>query len=124
MIQTIFIFVGGGLGAISRYWLALGVYRVIGSRFPYGTLVVNILGCFIIGLWMTMFEDRFLVNPNLRLFLIIGILGGFTTFSSFSFETFALLQEGSYFLGIANILSSVFICLIGTWLGHILGKLI
>ena len=124
MIKILWIFLGGGIGAISRYWLSLGIYRLVGTGFPYGTLVVNILGCFFIGLWMTMFEDRFLVNPNLRLFLIIGILGGFTTFSSFSFETISLLQEGSYFLGMGNILLSVFVCLTATWLGHLLGKLI
>ena len=122
-MPTILIFLGGGIGACARYWLSTSVYQFLGTKFPFGTLVVNILGCFLIGLFMTLFEDRFLVNPNLRLFLTIGILGGFTTFSSFSFETISLLQEGSYFDGVINILSSVLVCLSATWIGHFIGEL-
>ncbi len=124
MIETLVIFLGGGIGSVSRYWLALGIYRFMGTKFPYGTMVVNVLGCFLIGLWMTIFGNRFMVNPNLRLFLIIGILGGFTTFSSFSYETISLFQEGSYFSGTANIVYSVLNCLGATWVGYTIGKLL
>ncbi|HCV42298.1 MAG TPA: fluoride efflux transporter CrcB, partial [Bacteroidetes bacterium] len=82
-----------------------------------------VLGSFLIGLLITSFEERFMMSPSLRVFLTIGILGGFTTFSSFSFETMALLRDGSYGLGLTNIVSSVIVCLGATWLGIMIGKL-
>lgn len=115
---------GGFLGSACRYWLSTATYRVLGQDFPYGTLLVNVIGCFLIGFLMTFFEERFVVSPNLRVFLTIGILGGFTTFSTFSFETLALLQEGSYWTGFSNILVSLVGCLLATWLGSGVGKLI
>ncbi len=115
---------GGFVGSAARYWMSNLAYRLLGQDFPYGTLFANVLGCLLIGFLMTFFEERFLVNPNLRIFLTIGILGGFTTFSTFSFETFALLKEGSYLIGGANILLSVLTCLGATWIGSIAGKLI
>jgi CrcB protein len=121
-MNLVLVFLGGGIGATARYGLQGAVYKVTGSGLPYGTLVVNVLGSFIIGLLMTTFEERFLVNPSLRMFLTIGILGGFTTFSSFSYETMALLRDGSYGLGLINVVSSVVVCLGATWLGTIIGK--
>lgn len=115
---------GGFIGSAARYWMSNLTYRFWGQDFPYGTLVVNVLGCLLIGFLMTFFEERFLVNPNLRIFLTIGILGGFTTFSTFSFETVALLKEGSYLMGGGNIFLSVLSCLGATWIGSIAGKLI
>ena len=123
-MDAVVVFVGGGVGATLRYWIGGAVYRVMGSDFPYGTLLVNVLGCLIIGLLMPVFNERFLVQPKLRLFLTIGMLGGFTTFSTFSFETISLLREGSYLDGGANILSSLLICLGATWMGIVLGKLL
>ncbi len=73
---------------------------------------------------MTLFEGRFLAQPELRLFLVVGILGGFTTFSSFSFETIALIKAGNFFYASINVLASVFVCLISTWIGTIIGKLL
>jgi CrcB protein len=122
-MNLILVFVGGGIGATARYGLQGMVYRVTGADFPYGTLVVNVFGSFLIGFLMASFEERFLVNPSLRVFLTIGILGGFTTFSSFSFETMALLRDGSYGLGLLNIASSVVVCLGATWLGIVMSKL-
>lgn len=115
---------GGFLGSACRYWMSNATYRVLGQNFPYGTLAVNVLGSFLIGFLMTFFEDRFLITPSLRIFLTIGILGGFTTFSTFSYETVALLREGSYWIGSMNILGSVFSCLCATWLGMIAGKIL
>ena len=123
MNAIIFAGLGGFLGSAARFWMASISYRLFGQDFPYGTLIVNVLGCFLIGFLMTVFEERFLVTPNLRIFLTIGILGGFTTFSTFSFETFSLLREGSYFTGFTNILISLIGCLGATWLGTIIGKL-
>ena len=81
MIRYVLIFLGGGIGAVARYGLQGFVHRYAGNNFPYGTLLVNLLGCFLLGYLMIAFEERFLMNPALRLFLTIGILGGFTTFS-------------------------------------------
>ena len=117
------VFVGGGIGAVARYWMQGMVYRFMNGVFPYGTIAVNILGCFLIGLLMTGMEERFMVNPSLRIFITIGILGGFTTFSSFSFETIALFQDGEVFFGMLNILASVVICLSATYVGVFIGKL-
>ena len=122
-MNTFLVFLGGGLGAAARYGLQGLVYRMMRTTFPYGTLVVNISGCVLIGFLMTALEERFLVNPAIRVFLTIGILGGFTTFSSFSFETIALLRDGELLLGGLNVLASVFLCLAGTMLGVLLGRL-
>jgi len=121
-MNLLIVFVGGGLGAVARYLLQGFVYRYSGTEFPYGTIVVNILGCFTIGLLMSSMEERFLATPSLRLFLTIGILGGFTTFSSFSYETMALLREGNFLAGGMNIVASVVTCLVATWLGLGLGR--
>lgn len=118
------VFLGGGIGATARYGLQGVVYRVAGAAFPYGTLAVNVLGSLLIGFLMAFFEERFIVNPSLRLFLTIGILGGFTTFSSFSYETIAMLRDGSYLAALGNITLSVLLCLGATWLGIIGGKLL
>ncbi len=123
-MNVFLVFLGGGIGATARYGLQGVVYKLTGTVFPYGTLVVNVLGSFIIGFLLTFFEERFIVNPSLRVFLTIGILGGFTTFSSFSYETMALLRDGSYLLGTANILGSIVMCLGATWVGMIIGKLL
>jgi len=123
MKEYIVIFVGGGLGASARYWLSGLLYEKWGTAFPYGTLAVNILGCLAIGILMSSTEERFLASPQLRLFLTIGILGGFTTFSSFSYETIAMVRDGEFFYGSLNVMTSVFSCLIGTWIGIQIGKL-
>jgi CrcB protein len=124
LLQLIIAGLGGFIGSAARFWISSITYRIIGQDFPYGTLLVNIVGAFLIGFLMTVFEDRFTVSPNLRIFLTIGILGGFTTFSTFSYETVSLFREGSYFAGTANILYSVLSCLGATWLGGVIGKLL
>ena len=121
-MNILLVFVGGGLGAAARYLLQGAVYRFAGATFPYGTIVVNTLGCFLIGLIMSSMEERFLAAPSLRIFLTIGILGGFTTFSSFSYETMVLLREGDLLTGGLNIIASMVICLGATWLGLGLGR--
>ncbi len=121
--NTVLVFLGGGIGATARYGLQGLIYRFARSTFPYGTLAVNVSGCFIIGFLMVALEERFLINPSIRMFLTIGILGGFTTFTSFSYETVALLRDGELFMGLMNVLASVLLCLAGTGVGVILGKL-
>ena len=122
MINIVYVFVGGGLGSVARYLLSGTVYRWIDSIFPYGTLVVNTIGCFLIGLVMAGFSDRFALNPSTRIFLTIGLLGGFTTFSSFSFETIALLRDGELFPAAVNIAGSLITCLAATYAGTLIGK--
>lgn len=122
MEKYLFIGLGGFLGSIARFGLSTVVYRFAGESFPYGTLTVNVIGCFLIGLLMTVLQDRFIIQPNLRMFIVIGILGGFTTFSSFSFETFALIRAGNFIDAVMNSVYSVAGCLIATWGGYIIGK--
>jgi CrcB protein len=124
LLQIIIAGLGGFIGSASRFWLSTATYRILGQDFPYGTLLVNVVGSFLIGFLMALFEHRFTISPNLRIFLTIGILGGFTTFSSFSYETVSLLREGSYVAGTANILYSVLNCLGATWVGGIVGRLV
>jgi CrcB protein len=98
------------------------VYSRTGTEFPYGTMVVNVLGCLVIGLLMISLEERFFAVPSLRLFLTIGILGGFTTFSSFSYETLALVRDGDFLPAFANVGITVMACLSATWVGMQIGK--
>jgi CrcB protein len=123
-MNVLLVFAGGGLGAATRYLLQGFVYRVVGSEFPYGTMVVNILGCFLIGMVMSSLEERFTATPSLRIFLTIGVLGGFTTFSSFTYESLALLREGDVFAGLSNIFGSMVGCLAATWMGTLVGRLV
>jgi fluoride exporter len=118
------IFLGGGTGAALRYWMQGVVYGRTGTDFPYGTLAVNVLGCLVIGFLMVSLEERFLAVPSLRLFLTIGILGGFTTFSSFSYETLALLRDGETVRAFANVSFTFVSCLSATWAGMLIGKLV
>ena len=124
MNNYFFVFLGGGLGACARYWLSGAVYKFLPTDFPYGNLVVNTLGCFAIGLLMVSMEERFLVQPVLRVFLTIGILGGFTTFSSFSYETFSLLRGNEILRGCINLVASMFGGLVATYLGSLAGKIL
>lgn len=123
-MSYLLVFFGGGIGAGIRYWMQGVVYRITQSGFPYGTLAVNVSGCFAIGFLMIAFEERFLVNPSLRLFLTIGILGGFTTFSSFSYETIAMFRDGELFHAMMNMAGSLSGCLVATYLGVVAGKFI
>ncbi|MCK9407869.1 MAG: fluoride efflux transporter CrcB [Bacteriovoracaceae bacterium] len=122
MEKYLFIGLGGFLGSIARFGLASLVQTKTESLFPYGTMLVNIIGCFFIGLLMTLFQERFVVSQNVRLLLIIGILGGFTTFSSFSYDTFALIKSGNLFAAGLNAGMSLFGCLIATWAGFYAGE--
>ncbi|HWO58135.1 MAG TPA: fluoride efflux transporter CrcB [bacterium] len=121
MARYFVVFAGGGLGATARYLLSGAVYRFMSSQFPYGTVLVNTLGCFLIGFLMTFFQERFAVNPELRLFLTIGMLGGFTTFSTFSYETIPLIRSGGYMTASANVAYMLLNCLGATWVGGLIG---
>jgi len=122
VLNFVVVFVGGGIGAAIRYWMDGAVQRWTGSTFPYGTFVINSLGCLMIGILMTTLEERFLVNPSLRIFLTIGILGGFTTFSTFSYETIEMMRSAEYYFAAVNVSLTVFTCLAATYVGTIIGK--
>ena len=117
-MQVILLIAGfGALGCVTRYYVSGWVYDLFGRNFPYGTLAVNILGAFLIGLVMEFGMRSTLLPVNVRIGLTIGFLGGLTTFSTFSYETFRLLEDGELLVAAANVLISVTICLISTWLG-------
>jgi CrcB protein len=118
------VFIGGGIGAGLRYWLTGIIPRYAGTDFPYGIFAVNIIGCFFIGVIMSSMEERFLISPALRVFLTIGILGGFTTFSTFSYETISLLRDAELLKASVYIIGSVVLCLFGTYAGSTIGKFI
>ena len=112
---TIALFCAGG--GLARYYLSGWVYSLLGRTFPYGTFVVNVIGAYMIGLIMEFGLRSTAVPDTVRLGLTVGFLGGLTTFSTFSYETFSLLEEGRFLVAFANILASVAVCLLFTWLG-------
>lgn len=123
MNTIILIFIGAGLGGVLRYGVSSGVYHLVNKNFPYGTLVVNISGSFLMGFLFILTLERFQnIAPQLRAFLLIGFLGGYTTFSSFSIETINLIENANWFPAILNILLSTILCLIAAWVGVILGR--
>lgn len=123
MLNTFLIFVGAGLGGVFRFWVSNLSYLLLGRQFPYGTLIVNISGCFLMGFLFVILLERFDgIGPQLRSLFLIGFLGGYTTFSSFSIETLNLFESGASLSGILNIFLSVILCIAATWLGVIGGK--
>jgi CrcB protein len=117
--QVLVIAAGGALGALLRYGMSQSVYRLLGRDFPYGTLAVNLFGSFLIGVAVVLIVERMILSELWRTALIIGFLGAFTTFSTFSFETLALLEDGQLLKALLNIGVSVILCLLATWLGMI-----
>lgn len=118
MLNTLLIFLGAGLGGVFRYWISNITYGFLGRQFPYGTLVVNVSGCFLMGLLFVLILERFDgIGPQLRSLLLIGFLGGYTTFSSFSIETLNLFENGAYLSASLNILLSIILCIVATWIG-------
>lgn len=122
MQQTIFIALAGLIGTLLRYWLAGFVSRQIGETFPWGTMAVNLIGCLGAGVLLFVTEERLLLGPTARTVIMIGLLGGFTTFSSYSLQTFALLREGAIGLAMLNLVTSNVLGLLMVWLGYVLGK--
>ena len=102
--------------------MSSGVHTVLGRQFPYGTLVVNVLGCLLMGILFVLLSERLTLGPVWRAGLLIGLLGGFTTFSAFSMETVTLIEEGALLKASLNVLLSVFTCLAATWLGMIAAR--
>jgi len=120
--QVLAIATGGAAGALLRFWMSQGVYLLLGRSFPYGTLAVNILGSFLMGLLYVYLLDRSHIAPEWRAAILIGLLGAFTTFSTFSIETLNLFEQGEQLKALMNAVFSVVLCLFATWLGVIIGR--
>jgi CrcB protein len=124
MMNYIIIFAGGGVGASSRYALATWIGQRWGRSFPLGTFLINVSGSFLIGLLMTLMAERFTENPAWRLLLVVGFLGGYTTFSSFEYETGKLATDGEFLYAGLNVFLSVTAGFIALKLGEVLAKMI
>jgi fluoride exporter len=114
--------IGGTAGTIARYALAGFVYRIMGTDFPYGTMIVNLSGCFLIGFLASISENKFMLDPNTRVLLMIGFCGAYTTFSTLIFESNNLLKDGEMVRAFLNILVSVIVGLIVFRFGSLLGE--
>jgi len=121
MASYFWIAIGSAIGGVARYWCSGVAARLVGETFPWGTIAVNILGSFIIGFIFTISatEGRIFLSSTTRNFIMIGILGGYTTFSSFSLQTLNLANDGEWFRAGANIVVSVVCCLFAVWIGHL-----
>lgn len=105
-----------------RFVAGTAIMTRFGRSFPLGTLAINVTGSFLIGLLMTLFTERFQPHTNLRLLLVVGFLGGYTTFSSFEWETYAAVRDGAFWMGLANIAGSVMFGYLAVWLGALLAR--
>ena len=122
MINILYIATGGAFGAVMRYLVSTGVHALLGRGFPYGTLTVNVGGSFMMGFLFIFMIERSSLGPEWRALILIGFLGAFTTFSTFSIETLNLVESGAIARAFTNILVNVITCILATWLGVILGR--
>ena len=122
MNQLLAIAIGGAVGATLRFIVSTNVHRLLGRDFPYGTLTVNVLGSLLMGFLFIMLVERQISSIELRSGLLFGVLGAFTTFSSFSFETLALLESGDWANALINVFMSITCCLLATWVGLGIGR--
>ncbi len=121
-MSIISIAIGGAAGSLCRYGMSNGIYLLLGRSFPYGTLAVNILGSFVMGIVYILMIERASISEELRAGITIGLLGAFTTFSAFSIETINLIESGEILKAGLNILFSVTLCVVGCWLGMNLSR--
>ncbi len=121
-MRYLLVAAGGALGSVARYALDGFILRLASPYFPSGTFVVNAIGCLVFGVIIGLADGRSLLTPTARLFLLIGLLGGFTTFSTFTFETFQLVRGGEYMRGALNAAGQVGVGYLAMWAGYILGR--
>ena len=121
MQNYLWIAVGSALGGMARYWCSGIAARLIGETFPWGTLIVNVVGSLAIGFFATLTgpDGRLLVGTTARQFMMVGIFGGYTTFSSFSLQTLNLMHDGEWSYAAFNVGASVVLCLLAVWMGHV-----
>ena len=121
-MNLLLIAIGGALGSVLRYLLSVFVLRASGSLFPFGTFAVNLAGCIAFGAIVGAAQQRFILTPDARAFVLIGLLGGFTTFSSYAYESFALLQDGQFLAAGLNVVGQVTAGLFGVWAGYVIAN--
>ena len=121
-MQTLAIAGGGAIGALLRFWMSTGIHNLLGRGFPYGTLAVNVVGSLLMGFLYVMLIDKLPLGPAWRAALLVGLLGAFTTFSTFSIETLNLMEEGELIKAFLNIMLSVVLCLMAAWVGVLAGR--
>jgi len=122
ILQIFAIMIGGAIGAALRFMVSNGVYNVLGRDFPYGTLAVNIIGSFFMGLLTIMLLERGDFDPLFKLAILVGFLGSFTTFSTFSLDTLSLINDGALIRAFINMVGSVVVCVSAVWLGMMVAK--
>lgn len=124
MREAIYIAIAGGIGALGRYYISGFFHKLLGESFPYGTLAVNFIGSFLLGLIMQISLGTDIIPQNLRLAFTLGFLGAFTTFSTFSYETLKLFEDGAWLMGGANILANVLLGIAAAFAGIMLGRVV
>ena len=122
MSRYLLIVIGGGTGSLVRYLAGTAIMSRIGGKFPLGTMVINVSGSFLIGLLMTLLTERFKLDPGWRLLLVVGFLGGYTTFSSFEWETYSAVRDGGLWAGMLNVVLSIMLGYGAVWLGSSLAR--
>jgi CrcB protein len=121
-VRFLLVLLGGGFGSLARYTAGLAIIERFGSKYPVGTVAINITGSFLIGLVMTVITERFPGDLNWRPLLVTGFLGGYTTFSSFEWETYSAVRHGGFWIGAANVIGSVSLGYAAVWLGASLAR--
>ena len=122
MDRYLMVMLGGATGSLARYVIGTAIMNRVGGRFPLGTVFINLSGSFLIGFLMTVLTERSIPNPNWRLLLVVGFLGGYTTFSSFEWETLGLMRDGAGWLALLNAVGSVVTGYVAVWLGALAGR--
>jgi CrcB protein len=117
-VNVVYVALGGALGSVARYLLTVAVHRYTAAGFPYGTFTVNIIGCAVFGVIIGLAEHRIDLTPAVRAFFLVGVLGGFTTFSAFTFDTLELLRTAAFFRATFNVLGQITLGLAALWLGY------
>ncbi len=120
--RCLMVAAGGATGSLTRYLVGMAVLRQLGSRFPWGTMAVNLSGAFLAGLLMTMFTERLPVHAHWRLLLVTGFLGGYTTFSTLEWETYASVREGGSWAGFLNVAGSILLGYLAVWAGSLMAR--
>jgi len=120
--KALVVLAGAGLGGLARYLANTWIMAKYPGRFPLGTFCINVTGSFLIGVLMTLLTERWQPHPNWRLFLVVGVLGGYTTFSSFEYETFTAMRDGARWMALFYVASSVIVGYCGVWLGAVLAN--